>query len=305
MAIRLRSTLKEWFKRGKYPLEEQFADWIDSFLHKTEDKLPLASVEDLPEQLNAKYDHASGVALEQKHQTLRTDFDQHAAASAEEFNRISDDIDELQAEDERLDGCITSETERATREETAIREEFAAADLAEKNRAVGEETAIREEFAAADAETLKSAKSYTDTKDTQVRNDFAAADALLREALEAETERATGEEAVIREEFAAADTEALTAAKDYTDTRETEIRSDMTSGDAQTLDSARKYADKKVADLVNSAPATLDTLNELAEALDNDPNFASTVAEQIGGKADKIELPSAITEQDIESIFNQ
>lgn len=305
MAIRLRSTLKEWFKRGKYPLEEQFADWIDSFLHKTEDKLPLASVEDLPKQLNAKYDHASGVALEQKHQTLRTDFDQHTAASALQFERISDDIDELQAEDERLDGCITSETERATREETAIREEFAAADLAEKNRAVGEETAIREEFAAADAETLKSAKSYTDTKDTQVRNDFAAADALLREALEAETERATGEEAVIREEFAAADTEALTAAKDYTDTRETAIRSDMTSGDAQTLDSARKYADKKVADLVNSAPTTLDTLNELAEALGNDPNFAATVAGQIGGKADKTELPSAITEQDIESIFNQ
>lgn len=112
MAIRLRSTLKEWFKRGKYPLEEQFADWIDSFLHKTEDKLPLANVEDLPEQLNAKYDHASGVALEQKHQTLRADFDQHAAASALQFERISDDIDDLQAEDERQQGEIDAlETE--------------------------------------------------------------------------------------------------------------------------------------------------------------------------------------------------
>ncbi len=106
MAIRLRSTLKQWFKRGKYPLEEQFADWIDSFLHKTEDKLPLANVEDLPEQLNAKYDHASGVALEKKHNTLRTEFDQHTAASAEEFKRISEDIDDLQAEDERQQGEI-------------------------------------------------------------------------------------------------------------------------------------------------------------------------------------------------------
>lgn len=101
MAIRLRSTLKQWFKRGKYPLEEQFADWIDSFLHKTEDKLPLANVEGLPGQLNAKYDHASGVALEKKHNALRTEFDQHTAASAEEFKRISEDIDDLQAEDER------------------------------------------------------------------------------------------------------------------------------------------------------------------------------------------------------------
>mgnify|MGYP003312164017 CR=1 FL=1 len=36
--------------------------------------------------------------------------------------------------------------------------------------------------------------------------------------------------------------------------------------------------------LVDSAPSTLDTLNELAEALDNDPNFAATVAAQIGEK---------------------
>ncbi len=101
MAIRLRSTLKQWFKRGKYPLEEQFTDWIDSFLHKTEDKLPLANVDGLPEQLNAKYDYASGVALEEKHNTLRMEFDQHTAAADEQFERISDDIEDLQAEDER------------------------------------------------------------------------------------------------------------------------------------------------------------------------------------------------------------
>ncbi|MEY8687860.1 hypothetical protein AB9N12_17675 [Bacteroides sp. AN502(2024)] len=101
MAIRLRSTLKQWFKRGKYPIEEQFADWIDSFLHKTEDKLPLANVEDLPEQLNAKYDHSSGVALEKRHSMLRTEFDQHTAVAEKEFRRVSDDMDDLQATDIR------------------------------------------------------------------------------------------------------------------------------------------------------------------------------------------------------------
>lgn len=129
MAIRLRSTLKQWFKRGKYPLEEQFADWIDSFLHKTEDKLPLANVEDLPEQLNAKYDHASGVALEKKHNTLRTEFDQHTAASAEEFKRISDDIDDLQAEDERQQGEIDAlevEVENIHKKDAAQDKEIAA-----------------------------------------------------------------------------------------------------------------------------------------------------------------------------------
>ena len=48
----------------------------------------------------------------------------------------------------------------------------------------------------------------------------------------------------------------------------------------------KSQVDKKVSDLVNSAPETLDTLNELASALGNDPNFATTVANQIGTKAD-------------------
>ncbi|QQV92995.1 minor tail protein [Mycobacterium phage Gandalf20] len=39
--------------------------------------------------------------------------------------------------------------------------------------------------------------------------------------------------------------------------------------------------------LVDSAPDTLNTLNELAAALGDDPNFATTVASQIGAKADK------------------
>ena len=45
--------------------------------------------------------------------------------------------------------------------------------------------------------------------------------------------------------------------------------------------------DTRVSGLVNSAPETLDTLKELADALGNDPNFATTVANQIGNKADK------------------
>src|SRR5690606_14038763 len=51
---------------------------------------------------------------------------------------------------------------------------------------------------------------------------------------------------------------------------------------------AKNYADSKVASLVDSAPETLDTLNELATALGNDPNFATTVANQIGTKVDKV-----------------
>ena len=44
--------------------------------------------------------------------------------------------------------------------------------------------------------------------------------------------------------------------------------------------------DVKLSELVDSAPDTLNTLNELATALGNDPNFATTIASQIGSKAD-------------------
>ncbi|WP_439668378.1 Bacteriophage large tail fiber protein [Cupriavidus necator] len=42
-----------------------------------------------------------------------------------------------------------------------------------------------------------------------------------------------------------------------------------------------------IADLVASSPGALDTLKELAEALGNDPNFATTVTTQLGNKFDK------------------
>lgn len=46
--------------------------------------------------------------------------------------------------------------------------------------------------------------------------------------------------------------------------------------------------DTRISGLVNSAPETLDTLKELSDALGNDPNFATTVANQIGNKANSV-----------------
>lgn len=45
--------------------------------------------------------------------------------------------------------------------------------------------------------------------------------------------------------------------------------------------------DAAVAALVSSAPATLDTLKELADALGDDPNFATTISTALGNKVDK------------------
>jgi hypothetical protein len=63
---------------------------------------------------------------------------------------------------------------------------------------------------------------------------------------------------------------------------------------SNTLSSANSYADNKAASIVNSAPATLDTLNELASALGNDPNFATTTANLIGTKANSSDVNAAL-----------
>ena len=71
---------------------------------------------------------------------------------------------------------------------------------------------------------------------------------------------------------------------------ESEINTKITNletADTNNLKAAKDYTDTKVAALVDSAPETLDTLNELSAALGDDPNFAATMATNIGNKADK------------------
>ena len=51
----------------------------------------------------------------------------------------------------------------------------------------------------------------------------------------------------------------------------------VTSGDAATLASANTYTDTKIADVIDLSPATLDTLNELAQAIGDDADFIGTV----------------------------
>ena len=54
--------------------------------------------------------------------------------------------------------------------------------------------------------------------------------------------------------------------------------------DQTVLTSAESYTDQKIADVVDGSPEALDTLYELAKALGDDQNFATTVMDQIGQK---------------------
>ena len=48
------------------------------------------------------------------------------------------------------------------------------------------------------------------------------------------------------------------------------------------------YVNNEIANLIDTAPTTLDTLNELAAALGDDPNFATTMTNSLANKVDKV-----------------
>ena len=54
-----------------------------------------------------------------------------------------------------------------------------------------------------------------------------------------------------------------------------------TSAAANSLSSANSYTDTAISNLVGAAPALLNTLSELSDALNDNPNFAAEVASQI------------------------
>jgi hypothetical protein len=99
---------------------------------------------------------------------------------------------------------------------------------------------------------------------------------------------------------------ALSDANDYTDSaistevsdRNSAISTAITNLDlsntydakgdaAQALADANTYTDGKVSDLVDSAPDLLNTLNELAAAIADNPNYATDVASAVSGRVAK------------------
>ena len=70
------------------------------------------------------------------------------------------------------------------------------------------------------------------------------------------------------------------------------------TGDSSKTIANTEFVQNTVSGLVGAAPETLDTLNELATALGNDPNFATTVSNQIGKKANQTDLETVSTKVD-------
>lgn len=69
-------------------------------------------------------------------------------------------------------------------------------------------------------------------------------------------------------------------------------------GNSSNTIASTEFVAKSLAKMVDSAPESLNTLNELAKALGNDPNFATAVLNELGKKMDSAEAESTFAKKE-------
>ena len=87
-----------------------------------------------------------------------------------------------------------------------------------------------------------------------------------------------------------------------------QVKADFAAGDAQALQDAKNYADEKIAALVDSAPDAMNTLNELANAINDHQDvydaYVAEVSGELAKKVDKVEGKSLIDDTEIARLKN-
>lgn len=222
---------------------------------------------------------------------------------AEDINRVQEDIVRTQEE-------VNAESGRAKEAEKQLEEDLAA----EAAQARAAEEANARDIAAETSRAEGAEKVLTDNLAAEITRSKGA-EKILTDSLSAETTRATAAEKDNADNIASERTRALA--------REAELQGNIdahvstVAGELQALKAAdtaldEKKADtatvnqelgnrytkdqvftkqevlQKIGDLIGSAPDTLDTFKEIADALGNDPNFAATIMNELAGKVDKV-----------------
>lgn len=133
---------------------------------------------------------------------------------------------------------------------------------------------------------LEYLKNTQDTMQSDVKSTYATKNELKS----ASEESAAALNKKISDDSSSITTSNLTATTtttaSLTATGETSVPTANAGNKSKTIANT-EYVQNSIASLVDSAPDTLNTLNELAKALGNDANFATTVTNNIGEKVSK------------------
>jgi hypothetical protein len=233
---------------------------------------------------------AAGALSQSKVQGLPTALSDLASdISAEESARIAAvaalalDLDNAET---ALQAAITSEESRALAAEGVLSSDIAS------------ETAARISAVAGVQSNLDSVESSLQAAiDAESARALAAEAAIIASAgsdVSVETARALAAEAALQNNIdgvafdltvsSAGLSAAISSEASRAQAEEADIRIDFAAGDAATLSSAESYTDQKIADLVNSAPALLDTLGEIATALEAEQSATASILTSISNE---------------------
>ncbi|MBJ4150119.1 prophage tail fiber N-terminal domain-containing protein, partial [Salmonella enterica subsp. enterica serovar Derby] len=205
----------------------------------------------------------------------------------------------------------TSETNAATSASTAAASATAAsssaseasthaaasdtsASLAAQSRAAAGESATRAEEAAKRAEDIADVISLEDASLTK------KGIVKLSSATDSDSEALAATPKAVKTVMGEVRTKAPLDSPAFTGTPTTPTPPD----DAKGLQTANaEFVRKLIAALVGSVPESLDTLQELADALGNDPNFATTITNMIAGKQPLDDTLTALSGKSIEGLI--
>jgi hypothetical protein len=211
------------------------------------------------------------------------------------INELHTELNALSGTDTTLTSSITANADAITANSNAI-----SAETTARTSAISAETTARESAVTSAISTASS--------DATTKADAAEADAIATASADATSKANAAQSAAVSTASSDATSKAnaaqsaaeSTASADATtkaDAAQAAAAVDATTKSDAALVSAQTYADNAastaVANVIDAAPASLDTLNELAAALGDDANFASTMTNSLATKANTVDVATA------------
>ncbi|EBJ4221200.1 TPA: prophage tail fiber N-terminal domain-containing protein [Salmonella enterica subsp. enterica serovar Birkenhead] len=170
----------------------------------------------------------------------------------------------------------------------------ASASLAAQSRTAAGESATRAEEAAKRAEDIADVISLEDASLTK------KGIVKLSSATDSDSEALAATPKAVKTVMGEVQTKAPLDSPAFTGTPTTPTPPD----DAKGLQTANaEFVRKLIAALVGSVPESLDTLQELADALGNDPNFATTVLNKLAGKQPLDDTLTALSGKSVDGLI--
>jgi len=307
MAKQDKSKLKDWFTTGKYPTQEQFWDWMDSYIHRDDQLRITANFPELDGVLQQKVDkEVFKHHFENDNNPHNVTKQQVGLGSVDNTMDIDKPVSmatqtalDLKADKTAMADHLKDDQNphKVTKQQVGLGKADNTADL---DKPVSRETQtalyLKADRADLNRHLMNDTNPHQVTKaqvglghvdDTaDVNKPISTA---TQTALDLKADKTNLSNHLIDTTNPHRVTKAQVGLGNVDDTTDVNKPISTATQTALDLKADKTYVNEQVTSLVNGAPELLDTLKELSAAIGDDANFASTLSKQLGNKLDKTE----------------